>query len=221
MTIAYGCLVVQDQGRRCEHFQGCDGDDSAISDPNCGFYLMRTLVSRMGDPTLLRDTEMACKFFPVRASDEQAGTFGMAEATSMPFSEFVSKLHPSFAGSLTKDPEIFDSYATNDALAAAILVSLKIYLSAMGLRFCDPDSSHLISSDIDRPEAVEWRRNGWADCADLNGSSAEAASMRTVLLIMMSMASFGRTDLAVELFAILTNERFAKVLFFWTFDFNH
>lgn len=217
----YDCIV-----KPCSH-----GTDAPPTE--CARNAISHVISRRGDPLLLTETRLIAKLFRVKPLRAMCA-FGVIDVPKVrQFCEFLQN-HPKncpkevqvpmkeylraigLADAAEDDPNFFETMP--DEVSAAMLILFECFLRSMGLRFADADDRRLIVSDdpaIDygygAGDAVLRRRDGWGKCADQKEiyDFGGMPQIRATINILFSLASIGRSDLAVELLSRLMTERYA------------
>lgn len=176
-TTIYECL-----SGKCKH---------NVWSKECGNMVFAKFMSRVGDPTLLDETELLSKIFWI------SGKLSNKEVTHD--KEFFAW------GVDNSDPDFGEQYT--DVLRICVI----ILYSAMGIFPRDDDKGILISDSMDTdygygPGAAVTARDEWLIKSVRGLDSKESKRGRTVCSLMASMISRNMVNWALELYSFLLRE---------------
>jgi len=182
----------------------------------CARNAISHVISRRGDPSLMAETRLVAKLFRVKLL-QSVFTYKVIDTPSKdPKASMKEYLDNLGLGNAAEENSDFFEKMT-DEVSAAMLILFECFLRSMGLRFDDANDRRLIVSDdpaIDygygAGAAVILRREGWGKIIGQKElCDPGTPQLLSTINIIFSVASIGRSDLAIELFSRLMTEKYA------------
>jgi hypothetical protein len=176
---------------------------------------MIDVIKRQGDPDILGETSRLATLFPVQRLPnigdyrvERTEVAGKKMVVQKSMDTFLGEIHTDLLACIVADSDIF--MQQRETAAETTMAAFDALLPSMGLRYAtETPQQHLISDDpgIDygygQGAAIAHRREEWGTF------DADDSTTRTIVMIVLSLGSVGRSDVALELFACLVTEYYA------------